>query len=164
MPTLHQINEERCLIPLGWCLRTSVWGERYLTHLPVLAVPVSEKSFLIYVRAMDHSLEALLARIMIRGTSKQSTTWVEPWSELNTDTILPRKNAWHWYSLFRRCDTTWWAKHTCHIKSQSFKIAYDKAIIVEWSIGKIGHVSLPIWDAIPATKGCEVTGSGRFSY
>ena len=31
-------------------------------HPPVLAGLVSEKPFLIYVRAMDHSLEALLAQ------------------------------------------------------------------------------------------------------
>jgi len=30
------------------------------------------------------------------------------------------------------------------ILSQSFKIAYDEAIITEWSIDKMGHVSLPI--------------------
>ena len=52
--------------------------------------------------------------------------------------------------------------HTCHIKSQSFKIAYDEDIITEWSIGKMGHVALPIWDAIPAIKSCEGTGSDRF--
>ena len=35
--------------------------------------------------------------------------------------------------------------YTCHIKSQSFKIAYDKAIITKWSIGEIGHIALLIW-------------------
>ena len=34
--------------------------------------------------------------------------------------------------------------HTRHIKSQSFKIAYDKAIITKWSIGKMGYIALPI--------------------
>jgi len=34
--------------------------------------------------------------------------------------------------------------HTLHIKSQSFKIAYDKTIIIKWSIDKMGHVALPI--------------------
>jgi len=34
----------------------------YLTHPPVLTDPVSEKPFLIYVRAMNHSLGALLAQ------------------------------------------------------------------------------------------------------
>ena len=43
------------------------------------------------------------------------------------------------------------------IKSQSFKIAYDEAIVTEWSIGKMRHVALPIWDAIPANKSCEGT-------
>ena len=52
--------------------------------------------------------------------------------------------------------------HIRHIKSQSFKNAYDEAIITEWLIGKMGHVALPIWDAILATKNCEGTGGGRF--
>jgi len=34
----------------------------YLTHSPVLVAPVSGKPFLLYVRAMDHSLGALLAQ------------------------------------------------------------------------------------------------------
>ena len=36
--------------------------KRYLKHPPVLTAPVSRKPFLIYVRAMDHSLGALLAQ------------------------------------------------------------------------------------------------------
>ena len=35
---------------------------RYLTKPPVLVAPTSGKSFLIYVKAMDHSLGALLAQ------------------------------------------------------------------------------------------------------
>jgi len=31
-----------------------------------------------------------------------------------------------------------------NIKSQSFKITYDEAIITEWSIGEMGHVALLI--------------------
>jgi len=34
--------------------------------------------------------------------------------------------------------------HTRHIKNQFFKIAYDEAIITKWSIGKMGHIALPI--------------------
>jgi len=52
--------------------------------------------------------------------------------------------------------------HIRHIKGQSFKIAYDEAIITERSIGKMGQVVFPIWDAILATKSCEGTGGGRF--
>jgi len=36
--------------------------KRYLTQPPVLVAPVTEKPFLKYVRAMDHSLGALLAQ------------------------------------------------------------------------------------------------------
>ena len=36
------------------------------------------------------------------------------------------------------------SNHTRHIKSQSFKTAYDKAIITKWSIGEMGHIALPI--------------------
>jgi len=46
-------------------------------------------------------------------------------------------------------------------KINSFNIAYDEAIVTEWSMGKIGHVSLPIWDTIPTIKDYERTGSGR---
>ena len=51
--------------------------------------------------------------------------------------------------------------YTRYIKSQSLKIAYDEAIVTEWSIGEIGHIALPIRDAISVTKSCEGTGSGR---
>jgi len=34
--------------------------------------------------------------------------------------------------------------YKCHIKSQPFKVAYDKAIIAKWSIDKMSHVTLPI--------------------
>ena len=49
-----------------------------------------------------------------------------------------------------------------HIKTQSFKIAYDEAIVTEWSIGEMGHIAFPIRDAIPVIKSCEGTGGGRF--
>ena len=49
-----------------------VWGEacqkafedikEYLTKPPVVVAPVSRKSFLLYVRAVDHSLGVLLAQ------------------------------------------------------------------------------------------------------
>jgi len=34
--------------------------------------------------------------------------------------------------------------HTRHIKSQSVKIDDDEAIIAEWSIGEMGHITLSI--------------------
>ena len=46
----------------------------YLTKPPVLVGPRARKSFLLYVRAMDHSLGALLAQRMTKATSKPSTT------------------------------------------------------------------------------------------
>jgi len=36
--------------------------KRYLTRPPVLMAPTSGKSFLLYVKAMDHFLGALLAQ------------------------------------------------------------------------------------------------------
>ena len=35
--------------------------KRYLTNPPVLAAPMSNKSFILYTRALDHSLGAMLA-------------------------------------------------------------------------------------------------------
>ena len=51
--------------------------------------------------------------------------------------------------------------YKCHIKSQPFKVAYDKAIVAEWSTSEMGLIVLSIRDAIPATKSYEGTGSGR---
>ena len=34
--------------------------------------------------------------------------------------------------------------HTCHIKSQPFKVAYDEAVIIEWSVGEMGHLVISI--------------------
>ena len=36
--------------------------KRYLTKPPILVAPISGKPFLLYVKAMDHSLGALLAQ------------------------------------------------------------------------------------------------------
>ena len=41
--------------------------KRYLTQPPILIAPVSGKPFLIYVRAMDHSLGAYLAQTNDQG-------------------------------------------------------------------------------------------------
>ena len=41
--------------------------KRYLTKPPVLVAPTSGKSFLLYVKAMDHSLGALLAQKNDKG-------------------------------------------------------------------------------------------------
>jgi len=63
LPILHQTNEEKSLIRLGQCLPTSIRRDKGVSHTPSLLIaPVSEKSFLLYVRAMDHSLGALLAQ------------------------------------------------------------------------------------------------------
>jgi len=35
-------------------------------------------------------------------------------------------------------------KYTRHIKSQSFKVAYDEVIVTKWSTGKMDHIALPI--------------------
>ena len=42
----------------------------YLTKPPVLTSPVAEKSFLLYVRAMDHTLGALLTQKNDEGTEQ----------------------------------------------------------------------------------------------
>ena len=36
------------------------------------------------------------------------------------------------------------SNHTRHIQSQSLKVAYDKAIIIKWLTGEMGHIALPI--------------------
>ena len=92
--------------------------KRYLMQPPVLTSPVLGKPFLIYVRAMNHSLGSLLARIMIKDMSRQSTILVELWSEPNIGRTRLKRNIWYWCSPYRKCDTTWWAKlYMSHQKS-----------------------------------------------
>jgi len=126
------------------CQQASKKINRYLTHSPVLTASVSEKPFLIYVRAMDHSLGDFLAqnndqeheqaiyymsRTMI-GVEHQYNLILKEYLAL----IFAVQKMRHYFV----------PNHTRYIKSQSFKIAYDKAIITEWSIGKIGHIALLI--------------------
>jgi len=52
--------------------------KQYLMHLPIMAAPISEKPFLIYVRVMDHSLGALLAQNNAQGHVQAIITLAGP--------------------------------------------------------------------------------------
>ena len=63
MSTIHPAYEKG--VSFVWdkaCQEAFEDIKRYLTKPPVLVVPTSGKSFLLYVKAMDHSLGALLAQ------------------------------------------------------------------------------------------------------
>ena len=63
LPAFHQTNEEGSLISLGLYLPKAFKEiKEYLTHPPVQVAPISGKSFLLYVQAMDYSLGGLLAQ------------------------------------------------------------------------------------------------------
>ncbi|XP_020250517.1 uncharacterized protein LOC109827902 [Asparagus officinalis] len=65
--------------------------KRYLTQPPVLVAPISEKPFLEYVRAMDHSLRALLAQNNDQG-HEQAIYYL-------SRTMI---GAEHWYNLVKK--------------------------------------------------------------
>ena len=92
---------------------------------------------------------------MIKGMNMQSTTW-ENYDRSRTSVQSDRKRMLD-ISIRHPEDAILLGRpnHTRHIKNQCFKIAYDKAIITEWSIGEMGHLAFPIRDEIHATKGCE---------
>ena len=97
MPTLYQIDEEGCLIHLGQRLPTSVRENQAVPHtFTILIAPVSEKPFLIYVRAIDHSLGALLAQNNDQGRGQAiyylSRTMIGVEHRYNPI----EKNASHW--------------------------------------------------------------------
>ena len=63
LSTFHQVNEEGSLIHWDNAYQEAFEEiKEYLTHPPILVASVSGKIFLLYVRAMDHSLGALLAQ------------------------------------------------------------------------------------------------------
>jgi len=105
-----------------------IWGDacqqafeeikRYLMQPPVLIAPVSGKPFLIYVRAMDHSLGALLAQNNDQGHEQAIYYLSRTMIGAEHRYSLIEKNAWYWSSPSRICDTTWWAKlYTSYQKS-----------------------------------------------
>jgi len=61
--TRHQINEEGSLIRLGQCLPTGIQSDKGVSHIPSRSGSSSiRKTLLLHVRAIDHSLRALLAQ------------------------------------------------------------------------------------------------------
>jgi len=64
--------------------------------------------------------------------------------ELNIDTIRSKKMLG--IGIRRPEDATLLCRpnHIPHIKSQSFKIPYDEAIVTKWSNGKMSLVALSI--------------------
>jgi len=91
----------------------------YLTRQPpVLTAPVSAKPFLIYVRAMDHSLGALLVQNNEQRHEQAITIWVELWSEPNIGATWSKKNISRWCFPSRKCDIIWWVEpYTSYQKS-----------------------------------------------
>lgn len=74
---------------------------KHYLALHVLIAPVTGKPFLLYVRAMHHSLRALLAQHNDEG-HEQAIYYLSR--------IIVR--ALSWCSPFRRCDITWWDKQS----------------------------------------------------
>jgi len=101
---------------------------------------------MIYVRVMDHSLGALLAQNNDQGHEHAiyylSRTMVGAEHRYNQT----RSKRMLGIGIRHPEDVTLLGgpNRTLHIKSQSFKITYDEAIITEWSIGEIGHIALLI--------------------
>jgi len=69
------------------CQKTFEDIKEYLTKNPVLESSVSEKPFLLYVRAMYHSLGALPAQKNDEGAKNLSIISVQPWLGLKVATI-----------------------------------------------------------------------------
>lgn len=63
MRTIYQTHKEGRVLYIGQVLQ-EIFDEikAYLSSPPVLVIFISRKSFLIYVRAMKHSLAGLLAQ------------------------------------------------------------------------------------------------------
>jgi len=80
--------------------------KEYLTKPPVLASPILEKSFLLYIRATNHLYVLYSHRRMMRVPSKPSIISAEPSLGLKVTTIQSKKSILISSSLSRRCDIT----------------------------------------------------------
>ena len=94
---------------------------------------------------MDHSLGALLAQNNDQG-HEQAIYYPSRTMIGAEHRYSPIERRMLGVGIRRPEDATLLGEsnHTRHIKSQSFKIAYDETIITECSIGKMGQIALPI--------------------
>ena len=107
--------------------------KQYLTQPPVLAAPVSEKPFLVYVRAMDHSLGALLAQNDDQGQEQAiyylSRTMIgaeHRYNPIEKECLaLVFANVWHWCSPSENATLFGRPNYKRHIKSQPPEVTYD---------------------------------------
>ena len=136
--------------------------KEYLIHPPVLTAPISGKPFLIYVRAMDHSLRALLAQNNSQG-HEQATYY------LNRAMI----GAEHRYNpIEKKCLAQVFTiqKKRHYLVGNTFMPAPEsilcdcscKTIILKLQICDMGYFALGVWDAIHAAEGCKRSSRGEF--
>ena len=58
---------------------------------------------------------------------------------------------------------TWLGNHPCHFKSQSPADPHDKAGIIVFQIGQLGHIIVSIWHDLCTSEGNQGSNSCRFS-
>jgi len=91
--------------------------KRYLTHPPILAAPVLGKSFIIYVRVMDHCLDALLAKNNDQG-HEQAICYLSSHDRTRSSLQSSRKRVSS-FGFRRPEDATqsYRPDYSCHLKS-----------------------------------------------
>jgi len=106
--------------------------KRYLIKPPVLVAPTSGKPFLLYVKAMDHSLGALLAQEDDNGY-EQAIYYL-------SNTLVGAESC---YNLIEKeClaliseDTTLFGQpnYTCHFQSEPFASSHEETGIIKFKI------------------------------
>ena len=105
--------------------------KRYLTKPSVLVAPISEKSFLLYVKAMDHSLGSLLAQK--DGDGHEHAIYYL------SRTLIGAESRYN--PIKKECLALVFAiqktRHYLvgrHFQSESFASSHDKARIIEFKI------------------------------
>jgi len=141
-----KIDEEGSLIRLdNACQEAFEEIKEYLKHPPVLIAPVSGKLFVLYVRAMDHSLRALLAQnndqnhehaiYYLSRTMIGAKHRYKPNRERMLTLVFAVQKMRHYLMG---------ATHSSHLQSQSFAITDDKSIFAEQQTSEMGHIALTI--------------------
>ena len=110
LPVIHQVMEKG--VSFIWDITCQQMFEKikqYLMCSPVLAVPVSGKPFLIYIRAMDHFLGALLAQNndqrYEQAIYQLSRTMIRAEHHYNRS----KRSVWLQSSPYKGCDIIWQA-------------------------------------------------------
>jgi len=112
---------------------------------------------------MNHSLGALLALKNEEGFEQAIYYLRRTLNEAECRYNPVEKECLALVLAIQKTRITWLGNHPCHFKSQSPADPHDKAGIIVFQIGQLGHIIVSIWHDLCTSEGNQGSNSCRFS-